>query len=236
MLSRSIEMVDGAGCSPPTNADNWWDHPYTAQTTSQQFVDVSSSYNFTESVIQNPTTTYSSLSYQWPEGRYTPYSVASSVAVSSQSYPPPQQALSYSAGRTLSAPSQGFAMAIIPQGFSTSPPPYPYSNFLNSAPTRVQSSFYQSNDRALMDESPVSSPESLDFFQADSKNRVAVPMVDQLCLPPPTKMAEIPKFSITNGFTTVPYPAASQSMQVDSGTTRKQVRMPQRKYIIPIAI
>ncbi len=214
-------MVDGT--SPPTNANNWWDHPLT---TSQQFVDVPSSYHFTESVIQNPTTTYSSLSYQWPEARYAPYSVASSVAVSSQSYPPPQQqvALSYP-GSTLSPT----------QAFTTSPPPYPYSNFLNSVPALVQTSFYQSNDRALLDDSPVSSPESLDFFSSDNKNGTAVPNVDQLCLPPPSltsNVSEVPKFSITNGFTTVPYPATSQCRQMDSGTTRKPVRMPQRKYSI----
>lgn len=222
LLTRSIDVVEGASCSP-TNGDNWWDNPFSTPTTtttaSPEYhnLPIPSSYHFSNSTIPQSTTSQSAIytsAYPWPQPeRFTPYTPAcSGVEVNSQSY-------------ALTMSGRGFHMS--PQAIYSSPPPYPYSNFSSGVSTgTVQNGFYSSGDTSPM-ESPVSSPESLDFFTPEKPKLTTLPRVDQLCMPPPPLTTELPKYSLTNTFGN--YTSSTQAMQMDSRMTKKQVRMPQRK-------
>ncbi len=256
LLTRSGEVNI---CSP-TNGDSWWEHPFNTQpptttATPEYQLAIPSSYNFTDSSVQSTTSQSSvyTFAYPWPEERYTaPYTACNGVEVSSQSsYPSSQVTMSghgfnmspqavyssppphtnpqavYSSPPPHMSPQAVYSSPpphMSPQAAYSSPPPYPYSSFCNGVPATAQNNFYPSGDSSPI-ESPVSSPESLDFFNTNETPKLtALPRADQVCLPPP-----FTSHSIASSFSS--YPVNSHTVQIDSRMAKKQVRMPQRKFI-----
>lgn len=223
LLTQSLEVVEGARCSP-NEGNSWWENPFftsppTTASSSSEYLLTYPSSNFTgissiQSMTQSAQSSIYNSTYPWTEEHYIPYTAAcSGVEVTSQSYAAPQVSMS----------EQSYNLS--PQAVYSSPPPYPYSQFSSSVPASVQNNFYPSSGIPSPVESPVSSPESLDIFMTDKPKLTALPRVNQICLPP---ISDLPGFS-----TFANYSTTNKPLQMDANKLgRKQVRMPQRKLNI----